>query len=366
MDQLRPGNHPDHGPERTILKLDLLDLAKRSAVVWAVGLLIVLLVVGIGYAIDVLLLAFAGVLFAILLRSLSDLLNRFARLGENWSLTAAGLLLAVFVAAGTWLVIPRIAAQADQLQQSLPRSVVRLEEQVKRYEWGRWLWEKTPEPNDLIPRQRDLFSRLTGVVSGTLSALGVVIVVVFTGLYLAAQHRLYTEGIVKLVAIGKRDRAREVIAQIGSALKWWLVGKLVAMVFVGVLTWLGLWLLQVDLALTLAVLAALLTFVPNFGPIIAAVPAVLLALLHDSMTAAWVVMLYIAIQLVESYLITPLIQQQTVSLPPALTITTQLLMAAFVGGIGLALATPMTVVVLVLVQSLYVHDALGDREIGST
>jgi len=188
-----------------------------------------------------------------------------------------------------------------------------------------------------------------------------VVVIFFTGLFFAIQARLYTEGIVKLVMIGKRDRAREVIGQIGAELQRWLIAKLTAMVFVGGLTWLGLWLLGIGMPLTLAVLAALLTFIPNLGPIIAVVPAVLIGLLAGPTTAVWVVVLYVAIQTIESYLLTPLLQQQAVSLPPALTIVTQLVMAVFVGGIGLALATPLTVVVLVLVRSLYVQDTLGDE-----
>jgi predicted PurR-regulated permease PerM len=282
-------------------------------------------------------------------------------MGEKWSLAATVLLLMVLVTVGAWLLIPSIAEQTDELRQTLPKSVELLERQVKRYEWGRWMLEKAPEPAELIPRRLDLFRRITGVVSGTLGAIGIVVVIFFTGLFFAVQPRLYTEGIVKLVMIRKRDRAREVIGQIGAELQWWLIAKLTAMVFVGGLTWLGLWLLGIGMPLTLAVLAALLTFIPNLGPIIAAVPAVLIALLDGPATAVWVVVLYIAIQTIESYLLTPLLQQQAVSLPPALTITTQLVMAVFVGGIGLALATPLTVVALVLVRSLYVQDTLGDE-----
>lgn len=357
----RPDEPQDDGRKRTMWTADLLDLAKRAAVVWAVGLLIILLIVGVGYAIDVLLLAFAGVLFAILLRGLSDFLSTHTGMGEKWSLAATVLLLMVLVAVGAWLLIPSIAEQTDELRQTLPKSVELLEGQVKRYEWGRWMLEKAPEPAELIPRRLDLFRRITGVVSGTLGAIGIVVVIFFTGLFFAIQPRLYTEGIVKLVMIRKRDRAREIIGQIGAELQWWLIAKLTAMLFVGGLTWFGLWLLGIGMPLTLAVLAALLTFIPNLGPIIAAVPAVLIALLDGPATAVWVVVLYIAIQTIESYLLTPLLQQQAVSLPPALTITTQLVMAVFVGAIGLALATPLTVMVLVLVRSLYVQDTLGDE-----
>jgi predicted PurR-regulated permease PerM len=87
----------------------------------------------------------------------------------------------------------------------------------------------------------------------------------------------------------------------------------------------------------------------------------MIGLLEGPTMAAWILVLYVAVQTVESYLFTPLIQQQTISLPPALTITTQLVMAVFVGGVGLALATPVTVVVLVLVRLVYIQDVLGDR-----
>jgi len=351
------------GQRRAAATIRPLDLAKSSAVFWAVGLLIVVLVVGLGFVVDVLLLAFAGVLFAVLLRSIAGLLQK-AGLSEKWSIAAAIVLFVAAAAAAFFMLAPSIAEQTDQLRQSLPKSVERLKETLKQYRWGETVLDKIAEPSELLPRRRDLFSRVSGVVSGTLQAVGAMVVVFFSGLYFAVQPRLYTEGVIKLVPLGNRDRAREVIVQIGSALKWWLVGKLISMAVVGLLTWIGLWLLGIELALTLGVLAALLTFIPNFGPIIAAVPAVLIGLLDSPMMAVWVVLLYVAIQTVESYLITPLIQQQTVSLPPALSISTQLAMAAFVGGVGLALASPLTIIVMVLVQTLYVHDILGDESPG--
>jgi predicted PurR-regulated permease PerM len=125
----------------------------------------------------------------------------------------------------------------------------------------------------------------------------------------------------------------------------------------GTLTALGLWLLGVPLALTLGLLAALLNFIPNIGPIIAGVPAVLLALMHSPMQALYVVGLYLVLQSVDGYLLTPLVDRCTVSVPPALTLAAQMLL----GGLGLALASPLTAAAIVLVQKLYIEDTLGDR-----
>jgi predicted PurR-regulated permease PerM len=132
------------------------------------------------------------------------------------------------------------------------------------------------------------------------------------------------------------------------------------MSLVGILTALGLWLLGVPLALILGLIAALLEFVPYIGTILSAVPAILLALLQGPMQALWVVLLYFVIQSIESYLLTPLVQQRVVSLPPALVLAAQVLMGVLFGAWGIILATPLTAALLVLVQMLYIEDILGD------
>src|SRR5690606_44568 len=124
--------------------------------------------------------------------------------------------------------------------------------------------------------------------------------------------------------------------------------QLISMTVVGVLTGAGLWLLGLPLAFILGALAALLAFIPNIGPVLAAVPAVLLALADGPTTVLWVIGIYVGVQAVESYLITPVVQQESVSLPPALTISFQLLMGVLYGILGLALATPLAALGLAL------------------
>ena len=126
------------------------------------------------------------------------------------------------------------------------------------------------------------------------------------------------------------------------------------------LTTASLWLIGLPVALGLGTIAAVLTFVPNIGPIISAIPAVLLGLMDGPLQAVYIAALYIAIQAVESYLITPLIQRRTVSLPPGLTLAAQVLFGSMFGGIGVALATPMTAAGLVAIKRFYVEDVLGD------
>jgi predicted PurR-regulated permease PerM len=103
-----------------------------------------------------------------------------------------------------------------------------------------------------------------------------------------------------------------------------------------------------------------LTFIPNIGPVLSVIPAALLALSQDPIKALYVVILYIIVQIIESNLITPMIERNTIKLPPALTITLQLILSVFVGGLGLVLATPLVAAGMVLVQMLYIEDVLGD------
>jgi predicted PurR-regulated permease PerM len=142
----------------------------------------------------------------------------------------------------------------------------------------------------------------------------------------------------------------------------WMFGKVLSMIAVGALTWLGLGLLGIPLALSLAVLAAALTFIPNFGPVLSAVPAVLLGLMNSPARAAYVALLYVGIQTAESYVLTPIFQKKAGALPPALLIVAQVAMGSLSGGIGLAVATPLTAALLVLVRHLYVEDVLSQPQ----
>lgn len=132
------------------------------------------------------------------------------------------------------------------------------------------------------------------------------------------------------------------------------------MAVIGILTAVGLALLDIPLAVVLALIAALLSFIPNIGPVLSAAPAVLLGLVESPQKALAVAGLYLGIQFVESYILAPIVDRKTIYLPPALTVVTQLTMALVAGLLGVALATPLLAMVVVLVRTLYVEDVLGD------
>jgi predicted PurR-regulated permease PerM len=151
---------------------------------------------------------------------------------------------------------------------------------------------------------------------------------------------------------------REVFKQAYDVLKGWFLGQLLSMSILGLLMTTGLWLLDVPLALTLGVFTAIMTFIPNFGPLIAGIPTVLLALSASPMTGFYTLIWVFIVQNMEGTFITPMVHRNIISLPPALIISTQILLASVYGFIGLVVAMPLVALGMVFVKTLYIEDVL--------
>lgn len=342
----------------------------QSNTLWRVVLAIIL--VGLTLAVldllvvtvSVLLLLFAGTLFGILLNGVSRWTSRWTRLPYGWSYTAVLMLLIAVVIGGFLYLGGQVAEQASALLSELDSAVGQAERKLRQTEWGKPLMEyASRQEEDSGGMQQwtpHIWSGLQSIAWGVTGML----VIFFVGVYVAFDPDMYRRGLVKLVPPSRRNRADEVLKTLRNALVRWIVGRLISMALVGVLTAIGLSLLGVPLAVTLGVVAAILTFIPNIGPILAAIPQVLLALQVGTDTAMYVIVFNIALQGVESYLITPIVQKIEVALPPALVIFVQLLMAVLLGLIGAMMAAPLTVALMVLIQMLYIQDRLGDPKPG--
>jgi predicted PurR-regulated permease PerM len=311
----------------------------------------------------VFLLAFGGVLISIFLRTLGTWVSKWTGLSAGWSLAIVLVALGLLSAAGIYLSGEPVTKQITELVDQIPRSLEKISNDLKNYEWGKWLAEKAPtSAEDLPVSGKDAASYALGALSSVTGGIvgGIVgaLIVLILSLYLSFAPDTYISGAIRLFPVRKRERILAVLKEVHETLQMWLLGKILSMIVVGVLTSIGLGLIGVPLALALGIIAALLTFVPNFGPILSALPAVLLAFVDSPMRALYVILLYLGIQTVESYLITPLIQQKTVSLPPALTISTQIGLGILFGAGGVVLATPLTAAALVLIKRLYVEDVL--------
>lgn len=327
----------------------------------AVAAFLFILFLLIWYAIDLLLLIFASVLLAVFLQTLSQWVSTKTKLSHGLALAVVSILLMTLIIISAWFLAPQLTLQVNQLSRDIPQALRQLELWIAQFAWGESVIRQFPDSDDFISEKTDALAGLTGVFATTLGVVGSIAFVLFVGLYFAAQHELYTEGIVRLVPPSNRNRAREILGELGHTLRWWLLGQSVSMAILGVTTSAMLWLLGIPLALTLGLLTALLTFVPYLGPLIAAVPIVLLALLQGPTQAIYVLLAYTAIQTAEGYVLVPLILQRAVSLPPAMAIGAQVLMGMLSGALGFVVATPLSAALLVLIKEIYVRDILGDE-----
>ena len=297
---------------------------------------------------DALMLVFAGVLFAILLQRVANLVERYARLSQGWALALVLLLVTGMLLGGGYLLGQSVVSQFDQLSQRISGAIDQLPPTIRDH-----IAEQGRDASSWI-------SRLRAVASSVVFFLGDAVVVLFTAIYLAASPAVYRRGVVLLVPPRGHKRAHEVLDVMGDSLWKWLIGQIAAMVIVGTMTTVGLLLLGIPSAMALGFLAGLLEFVPLLGPVLAAVPGILIAFSQSPQEAIWVALLYLAIQQAEGNLITPLLQKRVVDLPPVITISAIAAGGLLFGVLGMFLATPLAIVALVLVNMLYIEDKLGE------
>ncbi len=203
----------------------------------------------------------------------------------------------------------------------------------------------------------DLVSGIFHISTNFLIAL---VVTAFAGIYLAAQQTLYRDGLGKLFPPEWRVNANETIDHVAQGLRLWMLGQLIEMLIIGVLSGVAVWIIGLPSPLALGVIAGVAEFVPYLGPIVAAVPAILVAVTLNATAMVWTVIAYVVIHQVEGQLIMPMIQQRMVFIPPALMLLSIVSISSLLGLAGTIFAAPMTVIIFVLVNKLYVRDSLGE------
>lgn len=326
------------------------ELLRRALLLIGIAALILLL----WQIRDVLLLIFASVLVSLILRLIAAPIGRLLHLSEGWALTLAALFLAGFIGVVFYLFGSEMIGQGKELARILPEAWNTFKTRFGLETIGQEVAQQANNPQPAL-----LFNVAGWAFSAGAVLLNLVLVIV-GGLYIAAAPELYYKGLALLFPENRRPLAEDTLTTAGNALRLWLMGQLAAMVLVGTLTGIGLVIIGIPAPLALGLLAGLAEFVPLVGPIAAAVPALLLAAGGGWETMLWTAGLYLVVQQTESNVITPLIQNRTVEIPPALTLFAVVAAGVAFGGIGILLAAPLTVVAYVAVKKLYVREALGE------
>ena len=207
----------------------------------------------------------------------------------------------------------------------------------------------------VLPDVSGMFGPAWTAIAMVTGVLGDALVVVFFGLFLAAQPRTYRDAVLLLFPPHRRARLREVFDEAGETLRHWLIGQSLTMALIGIFVWIGLSLVGVEPAAVLGLQAGLLAFIPTIGPLIAGIAITLASLAYGLWAIVGAVGVYLLVQTLESYVLTPLIQKRAISVPPAFLFACQIVLGLLFGAFGLALATPLAAVGRVFLLRFYVE-----------
>jgi predicted PurR-regulated permease PerM len=326
-------------------------------------LIIILIIAALAAALwqltDILILLFGGILLAIGLCAATRLVE--IRTGIRRSIALAGVFLlglCVFGAA-LWVFGSTIATQMDDVILAAPAGFKLFMAWKSENPLARQVLDQVRGAN-VVGATGWATSVVTAIGGLITRALGYSVIATFVAIYLAAQPNRYRHFCLRLVPPSYRASGQTLFDIVGTVLERWLVGQTVVMVTIGVLSGIGLWLLGIEAAFALGLMGGLLCFIPFAGAILAAIPAVLVALTQGPVYAVSVVCMYAAVHFLESNFITPIVQAEATSLPPVLAILSTVAFSVLFGPLGVLLAAPLTLVLMSATEVLYVQKGLGE------
>ena len=323
---------------------------KKNWIKWGILAFIVVFLLLFNAIVNILLLLLASALLAIYFHGFAGLLQRYLHLPAKISLIVSVIFNLLLLVGFFWFAGARLEAQITQLSDVLPSTVKNAKAQLDQSIIGRKALDYINSSGS-AEKSSALIKRFFSSSFGILSDLYLIILMT---MFFVATPQLYKRGIVHLLPEKAKDKGDELLNQLGDVLRKWLKGQIIGFFFIALFTGAGLWALGLPLVFTLALIAGFLNFVPNFGPIIAVVPAMLLGLMQGPTTALLVFGVYTLVQIIQSAVTQPIIQKKMISMPPILTVVAQVAMGTLTGFWGVLLATPIVALGMVLTRELYI------------
>lgn len=333
--------------------------------VWLAGgilSLIVILLLLFKTLFSVVLLTFAGVLLAVYFLGCGNFFENKLHVSKGWGLALSLIINIILITAFFWFVGARLQNQVAELSDTLPKTI----ENGKAYLQQSTLGKKALDFLNASGNSEKTVSMAKKFFSSSFGIISDLYIVILLAAFFIAAPQTYKRGIIHLIPPKGKEQAKALLDELNSVLKKWIKGQLFGFLFITVLTGLGLWALGMPMILTLALIAGVLNFIPNFGPVIALIPAGLIGLMQGTTTAIWVLCLFTFIQIIQSAVTQPLIQKKMVNTPPGLVIFGQVAMGMLGGFWGVLLATPLVAVVMTLVNKLYVEKMENNNTDNST
>lgn len=315
----------------------------RRAFVW-IG--VAVLVGAAIYMAEALLVVFGGLVFAAILDGGARLLGRILPVGRGIRMAIVILLGLVFAAWVLFFAGTQLADQAAQFPAIIEQQATRV---------FAWLEQQGFAINaeslqGMVQQASGGVSQVTRAVGGIVGGFTTMFLILILGIYIALEPRLYERGVAWMIPDEKRQGFMEMAGNMAFSMRRLMFGRLVGMVFEGLLTWAALGLYGVPLAALLGLLTGILAFIPNVGAVISGLLMVLVGFSGGPDMALYCLGVYLVVQTFDGYILVPLIAKKTVDLAPALVLAMQLIFGVLFGIIGLALADPLVAMIKVMLE----------------
>ena len=331
---------------------------------------------------EILILFFASIIIAMALCTIIGKIQSFINI-PRWTSFGITLISIILISSlSIVIIIPQFTSEFQELINQIPSAVGKLWELSINtfYDFADIVYkDNVPELADrsllsnnlnIIPDGGTLANGVTDSITRIISLAGNLSIgilqflfIISVALMITLQPNSYREVAILLVPSFYRRRSRSILLKCGNALSSWMTGVVLSSLCVALLASIGLYLLGIKLVIANALIAGFLNVIPNVGPTISTIFPLSVALLDTPWKSLAVLGLYILIQNIESYIITPSIMQKQVKLLPGLTITAQFIFTILFGPLGLLLAIPMAVVIQVFVREVIIHDILEKKYI---
>ena len=319
----------------------------RTAAIWAGAFALVFLLWELR---DGLLVIFAAIVLAVLLRSLANQIERIPGIGRRLGITLSILLVALTTVGTVTLFGAQVTGRLGQVVQQAQDALHNLQS----------------NGSDSAGMMKNIGSKLSSGVADmlgrgfslALSGIEAALMIAVTGLYIAVEPELYRKGLLKLISRERIDQTEEVLDLMQRVLVLWLLGQFLLMLLIGAMSFVALWLIGIPNAAGLALVAGIAEMVPYMGPFIGSVPAVLVAATLGLHQVLWTIGAFLLVHLVEGYLVAPLIQRRFITIPPAVVLGAITFAGLLFGLPGALMAAPLAIVGFVAVKLLYVRRYL--------
>lgn len=339
----------------------------RFAPLLTATVLTILLLLLVKSVAKILVLLLLGILISLYLRALTEVIERRLRIPDPFSYIAALGITVASIAGLVWMLVPPVVAQTQQLFLVLPDYIVGWEKGLEG------AMAKYPGLRDIVgPGDHrilravydrlaetfgDVVPRAFGLVHGAINVFAVGVM----GIYLSLHPSLYREWLIALFPPIHRDLVRDVLGDLATSLRSWIVGQLIGMFVLAALTAVGLYALRVPFWLPFGIFTGLVAIIPFFGTLVSTVIPALFVLNGAGIGAfgpgahsVLVILLGTVIHLVESNVVLPLVMSRKIDLPPVLSIMSVLIMGKLLGPMGLIVAVPTLAATMVIVRRILI------------